>query len=436
MKYLLLFIFFLIIIQSITTAQPQWWGEQNSGVTVQLKCVSACDNYNIWICGYSGTVLRTTNGGVNWQNVSGNGIPNTVSLVNIWGIDLYNALVAGYISNSDTWVWKTTNGGANWIQIFTETGGFIDGIAFKDGFPAQGIMMGDPVGGRWSLWKTTNYGTNWDSSGMYVPQAGSEAGWNNSLCYAGPRIWFGTNNTRIYYSYNDGASWTWYSTSPEVNSYVILFNPGSYNPSGILGGATLMKSDDTGHTWTTLSSIGTGNFGGFASLPLPVNSYPYLEQLYYVRTSDNKIYHSGQGGMSWFAEYTAPSGNYAHMTRSRNGQHIWAVRSLGGITRCTCVVSGINKISENIPDAYSLKQNFPNPFNPQTSIDFDIPKRTIVKINIYDIAGRYVTTLIDNEYQAGSYRVFWDASSVSSGVYFYSMQTTEYTMTKRMVLLK
>jgi hypothetical protein len=124
------------------------------------------------------------------------------------------------------------------------------------------------------------------------------------------------------------------------------------------------------------------------------------------------------------------------MTGSRNGQHLWAIRFGGGITRCTCMVSGINKISENIPSAYSLKQNFPNPFNPQTSIDFDIPKRTHVKLNIYDITGKYVTTLVDYEYGSGSYRISWDASSLSSGVYFYSLQTTEYTMTKRMILLK
>jgi hypothetical protein len=433
MKNLLQSLLILFLFHYCTTAQ-QWWGEQTSGVTVTLKCVSACDNSNVWICGYSGTVLRTTNGGVNWQNVSGNGIPNTVSLVNIWGIDLNNAIVAGY-TGSNTWVWKTTNSGANWVQIFTETNGFIDAIAFKQAFPAQGIMVGDPVGGRWSLWKTTNYGTNWDSAGMYVPQAGTEAGWNNSICYMGSRIWFGTNNTRIYYSYNDGVNWTWYSTSPEANSYVILFGS-SFNPSGILGGATLMKSDDTGHTWTNLASIGTGSFGGFASLPVPVNSFPYLEQLYYIRTSDNNIYHSGYGGMGWFAEYTAPANNYTHMTGSRNGQHLWAIRFGGGITRCTCMVSGINKISENIPSAYSLKQNFPNPFNPQTSIDFDIPKRTHVKLNIYDITGKYVTTLVDYEYGSGSYRISWDASSLSSGVYFYSLQTTEYTMTKRMILLK
>ncbi|MGA2668849.1 MAG: hypothetical protein ABSF32_08020, partial [Ignavibacteria bacterium] len=248
MKYSILSLLLIFILLKNSSAQ-QWWGEQNSGVAVQLTSVSACDNYNVWICGYSGTVLRTTNSGVNWQNVSGNGIPNTVSLINIWGIDLNNALVAGY-TGSNTWVWKTTNGGANWVQIFTQTGGFIDAIAFKQSFPNQGIMVGDPVGARWSLWKTTNYGTNWDSSGMYLAQAGTEAGWNNSICYAGSRIWFGTNNTRIYYSFNDGTNWTWYSTTPEVNSYEILSFGGN---SAIMGGATFMVSEDTGRTWTSVT---------------------------------------------------------------------------------------------------------------------------------------------------------------------------------------
>lgn len=432
MKYSILSLLLAFILLNNSSAQ-QWWGEQNSGVTVQLTSVSACDNQNVWICGYSGTVLRTTNSGMNWQNVSGNGIPNTVSLINIWGIDLNNALVAGY-TGSNTWVWKTTNGGANWVQIFTQTGGFIDAIAFKQSFPNQGIMVGDPVGARWSLWKTTNYGTNWDSSGMYLAQAGTEAGWNNSICYAGSRIWFGTNNTRIYYSFNDGTNWTWYSTTPEVNSYEILSFGGN---SAIMGGATFMVSEDTGHTWTSVTCPGTGNFCGFASLGIPVNSFLSLGQVWEVRNADNHIYKSWQGGYSgWNLEYTAPANNYSHMTQARNGTYIWGIRALGGITRCTCSVSGIKKISENIPASYSLKQNFPNPFNPQTNIDFDIPKRTHVELNIYDITGKYVTTLVDYDYKPGSYRIFWDASSLSSGVYFYSLQTTEYTNTKRMILLK
>jgi photosystem II stability/assembly factor-like uncharacterized protein len=417
---------------SILFAQPQFWHEQVSGTTAQLTSVSAVDHQVVWVCGYTGVVLRTTNSGVNWLNVSGGGIPNTVSLINVWGISATSAIVAGYQS-TNTWVWKTTNAGVNWVQVFTQPNGFINVVVMKDGFPNQGIMQGDPVGGRWSLWKTTSTGTNWDSTGMYLPQSGTETGYNNSICYAGSKIWFGTNNTQIYYSNNDGATWVSRSTSPELNSYAILFSS-QWNPSGVLGGATLMQSSDSGATWSTLTSLGTGNFGGFASLPVPVNAM-FLDQIWYVRSSTS-IYHSWSGGQGWFVEYTAPAGNYRHISKARGGTYIWAVRNNGGITRCTCFVSGISQISADVPETYSLKQNFPNPFNPQTNIDFDLPKRQNVKLNVYNINGELVTQLANNEFGAGSYRISWDASQYSSGVYFYSLITDGYVQTKRMVLIK
>lgn len=123
--YILIILFF-----SCYSGISQYWEEQTSGVTVQLTSVSPISPTNIWVCGYSGTVLRTTNGGTNWSNVSGGGIPNTVSLVNIWGIDANTALVAGYLG-SDTWVWRTSNAGANWVQVFSQPGGFINGIVMK-----------------------------------------------------------------------------------------------------------------------------------------------------------------------------------------------------------------------------------------------------------------------------------------------------------------
>jgi hypothetical protein len=139
---------------------------------------------------------------------------------------------------------------------------------------------------------------------------------------------------------------------------------------------------------------------------------------------------------NWFIEYTAPSGNYRHITKARNGSYMWAVRIGGGITRCTCFVSGITRISGIIPERYSLKQNFPNPFNPQTNIDFGLPKKSKVKINVYDPSGRLITNLIDYEYNPGLYRVSWDASGFASGVYFYSLITDEFVETKKMVLIK
>jgi hypothetical protein len=87
-----------------------------------------------------------------------------------------------------------------------------------------GFMMGDPVGSRWSLWKTTNSGVTWDSTGLYLPQAGAEAGYNNCMSNGQNRIWFGTNNSRVYFSSNNGINWSIQNVSPETQITAIWFD--------------------------------------------------------------------------------------------------------------------------------------------------------------------------------------------------------------------
>jgi hypothetical protein len=89
-----------------------------------------------------------------------------------------------------------------------------------------------------------------------------------------------------------------------------------------------------------------------------------------------------------------------------------------------------------IPNYYFLSQNYPNPFNPATVIKFGVPKSGDVKLVIYDILGREVSTLMNEHKHPGTYEVNFDASQLSSGVYFYSIQTDNYRETKRMLLIK
>jgi hypothetical protein len=89
-----------------------------------------------------------------------------------------------------------------------------------------------------------------------------------------------------------------------------------------------------------------------------------------------------------------------------------------------------------LPTVTSLVQNYPNPFNANTNISFDLAEAGNVSLNVYDITGRLVTTLVDGQMDAGQHVVAWDASSVSSGVYFYKLTTADYTTTKSMNLLK
>ena len=99
-----------------------------------------------------------------------------------------------------------------------------------------------------------------------------------------------------------------------------------------------------------------------------------------------------------------------------------------------CPVGGVQTVE--IPNYYSLSQNYPNPFNPSTSIKFTMPKGDNVKLVVFDILGREVKTLVNEFKSSGSYEVNFDASTLSSGVYFYRLEAGEFTDTKRMLLVK
>ncbi|HAX48849.1 MAG TPA: peptidase S8, partial [Bacteroidetes bacterium] len=85
---------------------------------------------------------------------------------------------------------------------------------------------------------------------------------------------------------------------------------------------------------------------------------------------------------------------------------------------------------------FSLHQNYPNPFNPVTNIKFSIPKSGNVSLKVYDILGREVAELVDEFKPQGNYLVDFNASFLSSGVYFYRLETSEFTEVKKMVLVK
>jgi hypothetical protein len=107
-------------------------------------------------------------------------------------------------------------------------------------------------------------------------------------------------------------------------------------------------------------------------------------------------------------------------------------------------IIGIKPISTNIPEKFSLYQNYPNPFNPSTKIKFEIPlnkgggfsRGLFTKLSIYDLLGRKVTTLVNQQLQSGTYEVEWDGTYYPSGVYFYKLTAVDFSETKRMVLLK
>jgi endo-1,4-beta-xylanase len=98
-------------------------------------------------------------------------------------------------------------------------------------------------------------------------------------------------------------------------------------------------------------------------------------------------------------------------------------------------ISGVDE-STGIPQKYSLLQNYPNPFNPTTVISYSIPQSAMVNLTIYNLLGQKITTLINQQQDAGSYKVIFDASSLTTGIYFYRINAGKFSQVKKMLLLK
>ncbi|MEO8447130.1 MAG: M12 family metallo-peptidase [bacterium] len=97
---------------------------------------------------------------------------------------------------------------------------------------------------------------------------------------------------------------------------------------------------------------------------------------------------------------------------------------------------GINVISSTVPDKFSLGNNYPNPFNPETNIKFDVANSTFVELAIYDSRGREINRLVNEILSPGSYEYSFNAGNLPSGVYFYRIKTSDFSDTKRMMLIK
>lgn len=111
--------------------------------------------------------------------------------------------------------------------------------------------------------------------------------------------------------------------------------------------------------------------------------------------------------------------------------------TIGWVVTNGGVITGINNQISNVePNSFKLLQNYPNPFNPETKISFSIPKTGLVTLKIYDILGKEVAALLNEVKNAGSYELNFNASNLSSGTYFYRIESGNFTDTKKMFLLK
>jgi hypothetical protein len=106
------------------------------------------------------------------------------------------------------------------------------------------------------------------------------------------------------------------------------------------------------------------------------------------------------------------------------------------VARWNSGTSRVEQLSPTAPKTFLLEQNYPNPFNPSTTIRYQLPVASEVKLEVYDVLGKKIATLVNERQSAGSYQVVWNASGLSSGTYFYRLQAGTFVETKKMIMVK
>lgn len=426
-------LFYIILICIYTKVSYTQWVELSSGINSTIFSISAVNNDVVWGGSFGPNIIRTVNGGSTWTNVGVTLPPPYGAETCIFALDSNTAFFATYSGNpTSTYVYKTSNAGQNWQLVFTQSPGNISAIWMKTS--VQGFMVGWPKGGRWSLWRTSNGGNYWDSTGMYIPETNpSVLSFDNSLYYSSPYIWFGARGKGVYYSTNNGNSWTLQDLTGGGNPYPSALWFENQTTGYSSAQLNVIKSTNSGNNWSPLpGSTGTSVIKGIVGL---------YNEIWYVRDLDSNIYYSSDNGNNWTVQHSSPSGTgYKHITKSRYGNSLWACTISGEIEKniLPAVVTPINGV---IPSSYKLYQNYPNPFNPSTKIRFNIPSNvkgetSNVNMTLFDILGKKVEILVNQDLKPGSYEVSWDATGKPSGVYFYKMSTGNFSETKKLILLK
>jgi hypothetical protein len=189
--------------------------------------------------------------------------------------------------------------------------------------------------------------------------------------------------------------------------------------------------------WSLFGSLSYGEFSHYRYLPAwryRLDVTPANDLNTVVATFEADLRGLGGGSAVVFASgFLSPADN-------ENGPAfgLFAALPNGQVVALPAVSSAaaLAKQADNLPSRFELGQNYPNPFNPTTTIEFSLPAGGNVKLDVFNVLGQTVTTLLNRPMDAGRHQVEFDASSLSSGVYFYRLTTEDATETKKMVLMK
>ena len=428
----LIFLVFLVFLSSAGFQDKftgNWSYQEVPQLTNSITDIKFLDSLTGFLTSYT-YLYKTTNGGYNWAlNFSPNKQLHPIQFINN---------TTGFLGGA-TILYKTTNRGENWFEIPKPLSiGINDLFALNE----DTIWIADGENLDGGVYRTTNGGVNWQ------------------LQWAGGA----SNPTRIY-MFNKDFGFQTSATSPD--SWLLRTTNSGVNWNTVPGGSftdiiffdTLIgykcfgnfkKTTDGGLSWSTVQlpsvpSPGLSYIDAFSFVNRDtvwgVGGYVYIGNKF-----RGALYNSTNGGINWRYQLPDTSLSFAFFKSIQfiNKKIGWAYRytsgihtTLSGDTAFTVTAINNNELSL-LPDNYVLYQNYPNPFNPFTTIKFSLQKSSVVSLDVFDIRGGKVKSIIENKrINSGTYEYGFDGSNYSSGVYFYRLTVNgKSQITKKMLLIK
>lgn len=421
MKTIRVFSIISVLLISISCANSQTsWTRQTSGTTETLHSVSFSDAITGWAAGNNGIVLNTSNGGAVW-NSQNPGI--TTNLNSIHFINSSTGWVAGALGIIE----RTTNGGISWnIQQSGFPNLTLYSVYFTNSLSGFAVGFETDLGP--AVAKTTNGGVLWIKLNYDLPAANT---FNSVHFPSSSSGWIVTGGGRIYNTANG------FILIPQVSGVTSalssVFFTDNFN-GYITGAGGVILRTFNGSTWF---QVQTGVSADLNSVFFPVPSTGW------TAGGAGTILKTSNSGVNWSAQNSGTTQKLRSIVFA-NSLTGWAVGDSGVIVNTTSggTLTGINQVSNSVPLKHNLFQNYPNPFNPSTKIIFDVPQdqkktnESVVKLVVYDVTGREVTTLVNEQLSPGKYEVNFNAAKYSSGVYYYRLSAQDFSEVKKMVLTK
>ncbi len=426
-------------------------------------------NGSVLYCCSDGGVYKSTNDGNNWTDLN-----QKLSTLQYQSADYDPTNLLSFQGGTqDNNKMTSTDGGSNWIQRTTGDGGYTivdpvntnyiygqyvngsiqrsnnSGVSFSSITPSgsTGGLFYNPyemapgdhntiVFGRADIWKTTNAQTASSSSGWtQIATTGIVGGSVSAIGISATninKIYIGTSNGRILVTTDNGANWSVQTGYPYVSDFIVDNTNDNicYATLGGTGTTHVLKTTNSGLNWTSI----TGNLPNIAANSIVMRTLS--PRMLFVGT-DFGVFQSTNEGVNWisFSSGLPMVEVYDMKYKQTIGMILVATHGRGCWTFDLNTVLGIDPFGE-IPAQYKLSQNYPNPFNPVTNIEFDIPKYNNVRLEIFDMSGKKVEELVNQNLNAGHYQVQWDASKYSSGAYISKLTTADYSATSKMMLMK